>query len=113
MPPGVDRVVDDGHESTLEGTRRSSPCGGLYAPSVWLMLILGLGGSPGFLAPSADSCSDCILGVPVPHPSDLSPQLLIDAESPLGASDVLLRLSGEIDLATTPALERRVGEFVR
>lgn len=49
----------------------------------------------------------------MPHPSDLSPQLLIDAESPLGASDVLLRLSGEIDLATTPALERRLGEFVR
>jgi|1186.fasta_scaffold232823_2 anti-anti-sigma factor len=45
-------------------------------------------------------------------PSDSRPELLIHAESRLGASDVLIRVSGEIDLASSPALERRLGEFI-
>jgi anti-anti-sigma factor len=34
-------------------------------------------------------------------------------DRPVGASTVLVRLSGEIDLATSPALERRLHELVR
>jgi anti-anti-sigma factor len=49
----------------------------------------------------------------VPYPSGPSPQLRIQADAPLGASDVLVRLSGEIDLATSPTLEGRLGEFIQ
>jgi anti-anti-sigma factor len=34
-------------------------------------------------------------------------------DAPLGESTVLVRLSGEIDLATSPALERRLCELIR
>jgi anti-sigma B factor antagonist len=49
----------------------------------------------------------------VSYPSGPSPQLQIQPDAPLGVSNVLVRLSGEIDLATSPALERRLGEYVR
>jgi anti-sigma B factor antagonist len=45
-------------------------------------------------------------------PSGSTSQLLIQADARLGASDVLVRLSGEIDLATSPALERRLDELI-
>jgi anti-sigma B factor antagonist len=49
----------------------------------------------------------------VSYPSGPGPQLQIQADAPLGVSNVLVQLSGEIDLATSPALERRLGEYVR
>jgi anti-anti-sigma factor len=45
--------------------------------------------------------------------ADSGAPLLIQVEAPLGESNVLIRLSGEIDLATSPTLERRLGELIR
>jgi len=53
------------------------------------------------------------MGAPVRDPSDSGAPLLIQVDAPLGESTVLIRLSGEIDLATSSALEHRLGERIR
>jgi anti-anti-sigma factor len=52
------------------------------------------------------------MGAPVQDPSDFGTPLLIQVDAPVGESTVLIRLSGEIDLATSPALERRLCELI-